>query len=170
MRTQLLLKYLPNSVTALLQFRLDCSGPGLLGMTFFISSVVQRRRRVRNLISGSDIYYCNLQPTLIGSLVCIIKGTTVPKMFFIAAEKSVNLASIVRQLSVCTHRAPEGEWDQRTLSGPQPADLIIACFPVCFPSLTDMGHNCLLSKKEDMGMLKVVCHISASHLKFSVHA
>lgn len=31
-------------------------------------------------------------------------------------------------------------------SGPQPADLIIGCVPVCFPSLADTGQKHLLSK------------------------
>lgn len=129
--------------------------------------VVQRsERRVQNLIPSSDIYYCNSTTLLIGSVVCIIKGKTKLNMVFITVKKK-KMASMVRGLSVCIHQSPDGR-DQRMCSKSGKFNNRLGSCMFSKPCRRRTKTICL--PKEDFGMLKAVHHISASHLRFTVHA
>lgn len=140
------------------------------GDDLFPVAQLHRERRVQNLISSSDIYYCNSTALLIGLVVCIIKGKTILNMVFITVKKKkkiANLASMVRGLSVCIHQSPDGR-DQRMCSkSGKFNNRLGSCM---FSKLCRRRTKTICLPKEDFGMLKALHHISASHLRFTVHA
>lgn len=116
--------------------------PGLLGMTFFRHTV----GRVQNLIF--ELWYLLVQPTVlvIGSVVCIIKGKNHIEDGFLLPQK-LSKSSQHGKGALGLHTSISREKrDQRMFSETQPANLIIGCVPVCFPSLAVIGQNHLLSK------------------------
>lgn len=87
-----------------------------------------------------------------GSVVCTIKSKTTLKMFFITAKKKRKKkrseSGPFGEAALSPHASiSRGKQDQRMFSKPQPADLIIGWFPVCFPSLADTGQKHLLTKR-----------------------
>ena len=88
-----------------------------------------------------------------GSVVCTIKSKTSLKMFFITAKRKKKKKKNSKsgrhgEAALSLHASiSRGKQDQRMFSKPQPADLIIGWFPVCFPSLADTGQKHLLTKR-----------------------
>ena len=127
-------------------------------MTFSISPIVQHRGVSKT--SFPALKFINATDRL-GHWLSNVHNKGQNHTEDVYYHKKISKSRQRGEAALCLHTSISGgKRDQRMFSEPQPADLIIGCLPVCFPSLADTGQKRF--QKEDIGMLKAVCHFSAS--------
>lgn len=106
--------------------------PGLSAMTFFITPIIQHRGVSKSSFQALTFIRATYSH---GDWLSSVhnKGQNHTEDVFYYRKKSVNLAKHGKGALSLHTSISRGKQDQRMFSEPRPADLIIGCFPVCFP-------------------------------------